>query len=167
MFLLTGTATVAPAGSDNPVYVGDPDRKPIVPSSSSSSSEHPSMWERLRGCCSCCCGSRASSSSNDDVIRGEDERRLRANDRDYNAQFKYAGNYIKTSKYNALTFIPQNLFEQFQRIANFYFLVLMILQFIPQISSISWYSTAIPLVIVLCFSAVKDGYDDMVASRKH
>ncbi|KAK6015901.1 hypothetical protein OSTOST_18624 [Ostertagia ostertagi] len=37
----------------------------------------------------------------------------------------------------------------------------MILQFIPQISSISWYSTAIPLVIVLAFSAVKDGYDDM------
>ncbi|VDL83797.1 unnamed protein product [Nippostrongylus brasiliensis] len=73
----------------------------------------------------------------------------------------FQGNYIKTSKYNIITFIPQNLFEQFQRIANFYFLVLMILQFIPQISSISWYSTAIPLVIVLAFSAVKDGYDDM------
>ncbi|KAK5981547.1 hypothetical protein GCK32_010306 [Trichostrongylus colubriformis] len=113
------------------------------------------MFERLCGCCS-----RAASSS-EDVIRGEEERRLRANDRVFNSQFRYAGNYIKTSKYNLITFIPQNLFEQFQRIANFYFLVLMILQFIPQISSISWYSTAIPLVIVLAFSAVKDGYDDM------
>ncbi|ULT93757.1 hypothetical protein L3Y34_003327 [Caenorhabditis briggsae] len=89
------------------------------------------------------------------------ERRLRANDREYNAQFKYADNLIKTSKYNIITFVPQNLFEQFQRIANFYFLVLMILQFIPQISSISWYSTAVPLVIVLAFSAIKDGYDDV------
>uniref|UniRef100_A0A8R1HVD2 Phospholipid-transporting ATPase n=1 Tax=Caenorhabditis japonica TaxID=281687 RepID=A0A8R1HVD2_CAEJA len=89
------------------------------------------------------------------------ERRLRANDREYNSQFRYADNFIKTSKYNIITFVPQNLFEQFQRIANFYFLVLMILQFVPQISSISWYSTAIPLVIVLAFSAIKDGYDDV------
>ncbi|CAB3405779.1 unnamed protein product [Caenorhabditis bovis] len=103
----------------------------------------------------CCSG---SSSVGDQTPT---ERRLRANDREYNSQFKYAGNYIKTSKYNVITFIPQNLFEQFQRIANAYFLVLMILQFIPQISSISWYSTAVPLVIVLAFSAIKDGYDDM------
>jgi len=37
-------------------------------------------------------------------------------------------NYISTSKYNAFTFLPKNLFEQFQRIANAYFLILMILQ---------------------------------------
>ncbi|XGW29080.1 hypothetical protein V3C99_008684, partial [Haemonchus contortus] len=143
-------AAVAPTGSDTPGVLGDPERRPIV-----SPSKHRSMFERLCGCCS------RSASSSEDVIRGDEERRLRANDRIFNSQFKYAGNYIKTSKYNVITFIPQNLFEQFQRIANFYFLVLMILQFIPQISSISWYSTAIPLFIVLSFSAVKDGYDDL------
>ncbi|WKY06130.1 hypothetical protein Q1695_006381 [Nippostrongylus brasiliensis] len=137
---------VAPSGSSDPVIVRDPEWKPP---------ERPSMIKRLCGCCS------KTPSSSSDVLQGDEERRLRANDREYNSQFKYAGNYIKTSKYNIITFIPQNLFEQFQRIANFYFLVLMILQFIPQISSISWYSTAIPLVIVLAFSAVKDGYDDM------
>uniref|UniRef100_A0A8C7LZT0 Phospholipid-transporting ATPase n=1 Tax=Oncorhynchus kisutch TaxID=8019 RepID=A0A8C7LZT0_ONCKI len=41
---------------------------------------------------------------------------------------KYAGNGIKTYKYNALTFIPLNLFEQFKRVANLYFLALLILQ---------------------------------------
>jgi hypothetical protein len=56
------------------------------------------------------------------------ERALRANDRDYNAEFGYADNYIKTSKYNVITFLPKNLGEQFLRLANFYFLVLMILQ---------------------------------------
>ena len=33
-----------------------------------------------------------------------------------------------TSKYNIITFLPLNLFEQFLRIANFYFLVLVIFQ---------------------------------------
>ncbi len=37
-------------------------------------------------------------------------------------------NYIKTSKYTVLTFLPKNLFEQFQRLANAYFLFLLILQ---------------------------------------
>ncbi|KAF8371965.1 tat-2 [Pristionchus pacificus] len=100
-------------------------------------------------------------SKNEEVIEGTKERRFRANDQEYNQQFKYADNFIKTSKYNLLTFVPVNLFEQFQRIANTYFLILLLLQFIPQISSVSWYTTLIPLVIVLAFSAVKDAYDDI------
>lgn len=37
-----------------------------------------------------------------------------------------------------------------------------IFQLIPWISSIVWYSTAVPLFTVLAFSAVKDAYDDIV-----
>lgn len=37
-------------------------------------------------------------------------------------------NRIVTSKYTALNFIPKNLFEQFRRIANFYFLCIAIIQ---------------------------------------
>lgn len=37
-------------------------------------------------------------------------------------------NCIKTSKYNIVTFLPVNLFEQFQEVANTYFLFLLILQ---------------------------------------
>lgn len=33
-----------------------------------------------------------------------------------------------TSKYNVITFLPINLFEQFQEVANTYFLFLLILQ---------------------------------------
>lgn len=40
-------------------------------------------------------------------------------------------NEIVTSKYTPLTFLPRNLFEQFRRIANFYFLVMFVLQSIP------------------------------------
>uniref|UniRef100_A0A6I8N5H2 Phospholipid-transporting ATPase n=1 Tax=Ornithorhynchus anatinus TaxID=9258 RepID=A0A6I8N5H2_ORNAN len=70
-------------------------------------------------------------------------------------------NSIKTSKYNIITFLPLNLFEQFQRLANAYFLVLLVLQFIPQISSLVWYTTVIPLVLVLSISGVKDAIDDL------
>ena len=81
----------------------------------------------------------------------ESERIIRANDPAFNFQFKYAvnifffqtlpyltqvlilfllsqKNYIKTSKYTLLTFLPLNLFVQFQRLANTYFLCLLILQ---------------------------------------
>ncbi|XP_061503846.1 phospholipid-transporting ATPase ID isoform X6 [Anopheles gambiae] len=90
----------------------------------------------------------------------ENERRIRANDREYNTQFKYANNYIKTSKYSILTFLPLNLLEQFQRLANFYFLCLLILQLIPAISSLTPVTTAIPLIGVLMLTAIKDAYDD-------
>lgn len=72
-------------------------------------------------------------------------------------------NYIKTSKYSVLTFLPLNLFEQFQRLANFYFLCLLVLQLIPAISSLTPVTTAIPLIGVLTLTAVKDAYDDFVS----
>ncbi|XP_058854651.1 probable phospholipid-transporting ATPase IM isoform X2 [Acipenser ruthenus] len=90
----------------------------------------------------------------------EEERHVKANDRDYNGKFPYADNRIKTSKYHIVTFLPINLFEQFQRVANAYFLFLLILQLIPQISSLSWFTTIVPLVLVLTITAVKDAMDD-------
>ncbi|KAL1402454.1 hypothetical protein pipiens_006093 [Culex pipiens pipiens] len=93
-------------------------------------------------------------------VTKKNERRIRANDREYNTQFKYANNYIKTSKYSILTFLPLNLLEQFQRLANFYFLCLLILQLIPAISSLTPVTTAIPLIGVLMLTAIKDAYDD-------
>ncbi len=35
----------------------------------------------------------------------------------------YATNFVRTTKYTALTFLPKTLFDQFRRAANFYFLV--------------------------------------------
>ncbi|XP_069766869.1 phospholipid-transporting ATPase ID isoform X2 [Narcine bancroftii] len=90
----------------------------------------------------------------------EEERRVIANKREYNEKFQYANNRIKTSKYNIITFLPINLFEQFQRVANAYFLFLLLLQLIPHISSLSWFTTIVPLVLVLTITAVKDATDD-------
>lgn len=73
-------------------------------------------------------------------------------------------NYIRTSKYSLLTFLPLNLFEQFQRLANFYFLCLMLLQMISVISSLTPITTSIPLIGVLSLTAIKDAYDDYVST---
>lgn len=74
-------------------------------------------------------------------------------------------NFIITSKYTLLTFLPLNLLEQFQRLANFYFLCLLLLQLIPAISSLTPVTTALPLIGVLMLTASKDAYDDYVSLR--
>uniref|UniRef100_A0A915IDM9 P-type ATPase N-terminal domain-containing protein n=1 Tax=Romanomermis culicivorax TaxID=13658 RepID=A0A915IDM9_ROMCU len=73
-------------------------------------------------------------------------------------------NGIQTSKYNLITFIPKNLSEQFLRLANFYFLTLVILQLCPVISPLNPLTTMFPLTLVITLTAVKDAVDDY---RRH
>jgi len=95
----------------------------------------------------------------------ETQRDIIANNQQYNNRFNYANNHIKTSKYTLFTFPFVNLFEQFQRAANFYFLCLLILQLIPAISSLTPITTAVPLIGVLSLTALKDAYDDIQRHR--
>ncbi|XP_031433735.1 phospholipid-transporting ATPase IC-like [Clupea harengus] len=78
---------------------------------------------------------------------------------------KYSGNAIRTYKYNVITFLPLNLYEQFKRVANLYFLALLILQIIPEITTLPWYTTLVPLVLVLGITAIKDLVDDLARHR--
>ena len=40
---------------------------------------------------------------------------------------QYLDNYVRTTKYTLLSFLPKNLFEQFHRFANLYFLFIVLL----------------------------------------
>jgi hypothetical protein len=42
----------------------------------------------------------------------------------------FCDNNIRTSKYTIITFLPKNLIDQFSKLANIYFLLMMILQVI-------------------------------------
>ncbi|XP_052526013.1 phospholipid-transporting ATPase IC isoform X3 [Tympanuchus pallidicinctus] len=119
-----------------------------------------------------------STKESQEPLKKDCSWQVKANDRHFHEQpqfkrkiflcfkkSKYAGNAIKTYKYNLVTFLPLNLFEQFKRAANSYFLVLLILQAIPQISTLSWYTTLVPLLLVLGITAVKDLVDDIVRHR--
>jgi magnesium-transporting ATPase (P-type) len=72
----------------------------------------------------------------------------------------FAGNGISTTKYNVITFLPKNLFEQFQRIANAYFLIMSILATIPAISPVSPVTSWAPLIFVLSVTAVREAMED-------
>lgn len=50
---------------------------------------------------------------------------VRINNSAFNDTKHSVSNVIKTSKYTLLTFLPVNLFEQFRRFANIYFLVIV------------------------------------------
>lgn len=70
-------------------------------------------------------------------------------------------NQINTSKYTILNFFPLNLFHQFSKMANLYFLLLTVMELIPQIKSSGGFgSMALPLAFVVGVSMVKDIFED-------
>ncbi|KAL6972697.1 putative phospholipid-transporting ATPase 7 [Sarracenia purpurea var. burkii] len=72
---------------------------------------------------------------------------------------KYCSNYISTTKYNIITFIPKALFEQFRRVANVYFLLAAILSLTP-VTPFSAVSMIAPLVFVVGLSMAKEALED-------
>uniref|UniRef100_A0A8B9F1T0 Phospholipid-transporting ATPase n=2 Tax=Amazona TaxID=12929 RepID=A0A8B9F1T0_9PSIT len=72
----------------------------------------------------------------------------------------YMNNKIRTTKYTLLNFLPRNLFEQFHRVANLYFLFLVVLNWVPLVEAFQKEITMLPLVAVLTIIAVKDGLED-------
>lgn len=76
--------------------------------------------------------------------------------------YQVADNSIKTSKYTVLDFVPLNLIVQFSKLPNIYFLIIGIMQMIPQITISGGFPVIfIPLSFVVGVSAVKDFYEDL------
>ena len=73
---------------------------------------------------------------------------------------KHKGNKIKTTKYTLISFLPKNLFEQFHRFANIYFLFIVILNWIPAINAFGKEIAMLPLIFVLAVTAIKDLIED-------
>lgn len=73
----------------------------------------------------------------------------------------YIPNTIRSSRYTLYNFVPRQLFFQFSKLANFYFLLISILQLIPGLSTTGSYTTIIPLLIFVAISIAKEGYDDV------
>ncbi|ODV95092.1 hypothetical protein PACTADRAFT_76664 [Pachysolen tannophilus NRRL Y-2460] len=76
----------------------------------------------------------------------------------------YCDNVVTSSRYNVYTFFPKQLYFQFSKIANCYFMVVSILQMIPGLSTTGSYTTIIPLLIFMAISMAREGYDDY---RRH
>ncbi|XP_042470971.1 phospholipid-transporting ATPase 1-like [Zingiber officinale] len=79
-------------------------------------------------------------------------------------RFEMPRNSIRTAKYSLITFLPRNIFEQFRRLAYVYFLVIAVLNQLPQIAVFGRGASVLPLAFVLLVTAVKDAYEDW---RRH
>lgn len=77
----------------------------------------------------------------------------------------YCDNYVRTTKYNVATFLPKSLFEQFRRVANFYFLLTGILSF-TELAPYSAVSAIVPLIIIIVATMVKEGVEDWRRSQQ-
>lgn len=76
----------------------------------------------------------------------------------------YCSNLITSSIYTPYTFLPRQLFAQFSKLANIYFLFVSILQMIPSWSTTGTYTTIIPLMVFVAISMGREGFDDW---RRH
>ncbi|KAJ8252755.1 hypothetical protein GJAV_G00205210 [Gymnothorax javanicus] len=77
---------------------------------------------------------------------------------------RYPDNRIVSSKYTFWNFIPKNLFEQFRRIANFYFLIIFLVQLIIDTPT-SPITSGLPLFFVITVTAIKQGYEDWLRHK--
>ncbi|KIY53948.1 calcium transporting ATPase [Fistulina hepatica ATCC 64428] len=77
------------------------------------------------------------------------------------ANVEFDSNYVSTSKYNPVTFVPKFLIEQFSKYANLFFLFTACIQQIPGVSPTQKYTTIVPLAFVLAASAFKEIQEDL------
>jgi phospholipid-transporting ATPase len=73
----------------------------------------------------------------------------------------FKSNFIQTTKYNLLNFVPKNLLGQFTKLANAYFLMMAFLEMVPAISDSSGIPVLLmPLGFVVVVSMIKDAFED-------
>ena len=87
-------------------------------------------------------------------------RRIFVNDEQRNIPFNYPKNFIRTSKYTFHDFLFKALLSQFKRLSNCYFLIIAVLQSLPQISPLHPFSAITPLTFVLALSLLREGIED-------
>ena len=72
----------------------------------------------------------------------------------------YINNSIASSRYTIYSFLPKQLYAQFSKLANSYFLLVSILQMIPGWSTTGTYTTIIPLLAFMAISMAREAWDD-------
>ncbi|XP_043253497.1 phospholipid-transporting ATPase VD [Colletes gigas] len=73
---------------------------------------------------------------------------------------KRVNNRVRTTKYTVLSFLPRNLLEQFRRVANLYFIFIVLLNWVPAINAFGKEVAMLPVIFVLGVTALKDYFED-------
>lgn len=96
---------------------------------------------------------------------GGNNKRAKGGGIDVRTGKPYVSNLITSSIYTVHDFVPRQLFAQFSKLANVYFLFVAILQMIPGWSTTGNYTTIVPLCVFVMISMGREGYEDWVRHR--
>lgn len=84
----------------------------------------------------------------------------------YSKNYSYPSNAISNAKYNAFSFLPSILYEQFKFFFNLYFLLVALSQAIPALRIGYLSSYIVPLAFVLIVTMSKEAWDDILRRRR-
>ncbi|KAK6731606.1 hypothetical protein RB195_007835 [Necator americanus] len=109
---------------------------------------------------------RRSLSAKGDAIAGAQEIMQQSRSEDPNIKIKLGqrpppSNIVQTNYYTVVNFLPKFLFAQFKQIANLFFLVLSVIQFLPGLSPFGRQATVVPLSFIIGTSAIREIYEDL------
>ncbi|KAK9478590.1 hypothetical protein V1514DRAFT_280325 [Lipomyces japonicus] len=78
----------------------------------------------------------------------------------------YVSNVIVSSVYNRYNAVPLLLFAQFSKLANVYFLVVSVLQIVPNFSTTGTYNSLITFLFFTAIAMAREGFDDWQRHRQ-
>jgi len=107
--------------------------------------------------------STSSTEGSSEITHREGDRIIKVTNggASYQEGADYGDNYVISSAYTWWNFVPKNLFEQFSNLANIYFLLVGLLQIIPQVSTTNGNPTMYqPLAFIVLVSAVRAATED-------
>lgn len=84
----------------------------------------------------------------------------------HSRNYSFPSNAISNAKYNAVTFLPVILYEQFKFFFNLYFLLVALSQAIPALRIGYLSSYIVPLAFVLIVTMSKEAWDDILRRRR-
>lgn len=73
----------------------------------------------------------------------------------------YTSNAVKSTRYNIWNFVPITFFLQFTKVINCFYLINMILQSIPQVSTNEWFFSVPPLAGLIIFGMLLEAINEI------
>lgn len=105
------------------------------------------------------------------ISRAKDERHIELDTTrttpliDERTGWPYISNRIRSSRYTIWSFLPYQVYFQFNKASNLYFLITASLQLVPGLSTTGRFTSLVPLVVFWALTVLREGYDDFKRYR--
>ena len=92
-----------------------------------------------------------------------DDNKIPYKDKNLYQTQKFTTNYISTTKYNIIDFLPKVLILELSKISNIYFICIMALNMVPAIQIYPIISTLSPILFIFTLAIVKEAIENLLA----